>query len=209
MDNRKRLDSGIGWAFGSAVGKATRRPRSLRPDQVFEHLESRCLLAVTSTQGLPVVAVEGAEFGAPSGGVVAKFTSDDSPQPLSNYSASIVWGDGHTTAIADIVNDPSLAGVFDVLGTNTYAEEGIYPVTVSIHDAPPVGVAIGRDRRERGHGCRRAANCQRNSHTTCASGGTNGRGRADLQRHGRHFHGRQPGRRRSLTSPPPSTGAMG
>ena len=73
--------------------------------------------------------------------MVAKFTSDDSPQPLSNFSASIAWGDGHTTALADIVNDPVLPGVFDVLGTNTYAEEGTYPVTVSIHDAPPLGVA--------------------------------------------------------------------
>ena len=88
-----------------------------------------------------MVGVEGAEFGAPSGGVVAKFTSNDSPQPLSNFSASIVWGDGHTTAIADIVNDPTLPGVFDVLGTNTYAEEGTFPVTVSIEDAPPLGVA--------------------------------------------------------------------
>ena len=70
--------------------------------------------------------------------MVAKFTSDDSPQPLSNFSASIVWGDGHTTAIADIVNDPTLPGVFDVLGTNTYAKEGTYPVTVSIEDAPPL-----------------------------------------------------------------------
>ena len=66
MKNRKSLDSRPGWAFGRSVGNATRRPRSLRPHQIFEHLEARCLLAVTSTQGLPVVAVEGAEFGAPT-----------------------------------------------------------------------------------------------------------------------------------------------
>ena len=141
MNNRNSLDSRLGWAFKKVVGNTTRRPRSLRSYHIFDHLEDRCLLAVTTTQGLPVVAVEGAEFGAPSGGVVAKFTSDDSPAPLSNFSASIVWGDGHTTAIADIVNDPVLPGVFDVLGTNTYADEGTYPVTVSIHDAPPLGVA--------------------------------------------------------------------
>src|ERR1700677_4660371 len=138
MNNRKSLDSRLGWALGGVVDATARRQRSLRPHRAFDHLEDRCLLAVTSTQGLPVVGVEGAEFGAPSGGVVAKFTSDDSPQPLSNFSASIVWGDGHTTAIADIVNDPTLPGVFDVLGTNTYAEEGTYPVTVSIEDAPPL-----------------------------------------------------------------------
>jgi hypothetical protein len=141
MNNRYSLDSRLARAFGKVVGNTTRRPRALRPHQIFEHLEARCLLAVTTTQGLPVVGVEGAEFGAPTGGVVAKFTSDDVPEPLSNFSASIVWGDGHTTAIADIVNDPVLPGVFDVLGTNTYAEEGTYPVTVSIHDAPPLGVA--------------------------------------------------------------------
>ena len=138
MNKRNPLDSRLGWALGRVVGHTTRRPRSLRPGRFFDHLEERCLLAVTTTQGLPVVGVEGAEFGAPSGGVVAKFTSNDSPQPLSNFSATIVWGDGHTTAVADIVNDPVLPGVFDVLGTNTYAEEGTYPVTVSITDAPPL-----------------------------------------------------------------------
>jgi hypothetical protein len=141
MNDRKSLESRLGWGFGRALGNTTRRPRALRPHQIFAHLEDRCLLSVTSTQGLPVVATEGAIFGAPSGGVVAKFTSDDSPQPLSNFSASIVWGNGNTTAIADIVNDPVLPGVFDVLGTNTYAEEGTYAVTVSIHDAPPLGIA--------------------------------------------------------------------
>ena len=141
MNTRKSRDSELSWPFGPVVNGKARRLRSLRGQRVFDHLENRCLLAVTSTQGLPVVGVEGAVFGAPGGGVVAKFTSNDSPQPLSNFSAAIVWGDGNTTAIADIVNDPFLPGVFDVLGTNTYAEEGTYPVTVSIHDAPPLGVA--------------------------------------------------------------------
>jgi hypothetical protein len=141
MTPRKLLDSRRRWAFARAFENTTRRPRSLRPHEIFDHLEARCLLSVTTTQGLPVVGIEGAEFGAPTGGVVAKFTSNDSPQPLSNFSAKIVWGDGNTTPIADIVNDPVLPGVFDVLGTNTYAEEGTYAVSVSIHDAPPVGTA--------------------------------------------------------------------
>ena len=137
MSNPRALDSRRGWAFGKVGGAKTKRPRSQRPRPHFDRLESRCLLAVTSTQGLPVVAVEGASFS----GVVAKFTSNDVPQPLSNFSANIVWGNGAVTIGANIVNDPILPGVFDVLGNNTYAEEGIYPVTVSIHDAPPAGVA--------------------------------------------------------------------
>jgi hypothetical protein len=103
----------------------------------LDRLEDRCLLTVTTTQGLPVVAVEGALFS----GVVAKFTSNDVPAPLSNFSSNIVWGDGTSTIGALIVVDPILPGVFDVLGNHTYAEEGSFAVTVSIHDAPPGGVA--------------------------------------------------------------------
>jgi large repetitive protein len=136
MSNRRNLDLRRNRAFGTVVGGKTRQPRSHRPRPTFENLEARCLLAVTSTQGLPVVAAEGALFS----GVVAKFASNDSPAPLSNFSSNIVWGDGITTINAIIVADPMLPGVFDVLGINTYAEEGTYAVTVSIHDAPPAAV---------------------------------------------------------------------
>jgi len=136
MSNRKTLDSRLGWTFGKVAGNKTRRHRTQSPRQVFDHLEDRCLMAVTTTQGLPVVAVEGATFS----GVVAEFTSNDAPQPLSNFTANIVWGDGNTTIAASIVNDSVLTGVFDVLGSNTYAEEGTYAVSVSIVDAPPAGV---------------------------------------------------------------------
>ncbi len=142
MSKRKARDARRrDWVLRVFEQSSPRRSRSFRVSRLFDYLEDRSLLAVTTTQGLPVVGVEGAAFGAPNGGVVVKFTSNDSPQPLSNFSASIDWGDGHTTAVADIINDPTLPGVFDVLGTNTYAEEGTYPVTVSIHDAPPMGVA--------------------------------------------------------------------
>jgi hypothetical protein len=132
MSIRGKQNSGRGWGLWKAVGGKSRRIN--RPRFTLDRLEERCLLAVTTTQGLPVVATEGAAFS----GVVAKFTSDDTSPTLSSFSANIVWGDGNTTTNADIVSDPNLTGVFDVLGNNTYAEEGTYPVTVSIHDAPPM-----------------------------------------------------------------------
>ena len=138
MNKRNPLDPRLGWALGRVVGPATRRPRSLQPGRVFDHLEERCLLAVTTTQGLPVVGVEGAMFGRRSGGVVAKFTSNDSPQPLSNFSAEDRLGRRTYDRRRRHRQRPVLPGVFDVLGTNTYAEEGTYPVTVSITDAPPL-----------------------------------------------------------------------
>jgi hypothetical protein len=116
------------------AGGTSRRRNPPRP--VLDRLEDRCLLAVTTTQGLPVVATEGAQFS----GTVAKFTSNDVPPSLLNFSANIDWGNGTSTINAFIVNDPILPGVFDVLGNITYAEEGTFPVTVSIHDAPPVGI---------------------------------------------------------------------
>src|SRR5207253_9019362 len=48
-----------------------------------------------------------------------------------DYSASITWGDGHTSSGTVVANG---SGGFDVSATNTYAEEGSYSVTVAITD---------------------------------------------------------------------------
>ncbi len=67
--------------------------------------------------------------GKPSSGTVATFTASSS-EPASDFSASINWGDGHTTT--GTVSGSS--GSFTVTGSNTYAEEGTYTVTVKITD---------------------------------------------------------------------------
>ncbi len=69
---------------------------------------------------------------------VATFTDPAGPGPLSDYGATIAWGDGTTSAGAI-----SLAGTFfTVTGTHAYSFKGSYPVTVTLtHDrAPAVSV---------------------------------------------------------------------
>ncbi len=63
-------------------------------------------------------------------GTVANFTDNDTSQPASNFTATIDWGDGTTTA--GVVSGS--AGSFAVSGTHTYADEGSFPVIVTVTD---------------------------------------------------------------------------
>jgi autotransporter-associated beta strand protein len=69
--------------------------------------------------------------GAASSGIVAAFTDPDPHAFATQYSASIAWGDGTTTAGAAAGDG---AG-FDTTGSHAYAEEGTFNVTVTIQDA--------------------------------------------------------------------------
>jgi len=80
-------------------------------------------LIVTPVNILPL---EAASFN----GTVATFTDNDSSQPASNFTATIDWGDGTTTA--GVVSGS--AGSFAVSGTHTYADEGSFPVIVTVTD---------------------------------------------------------------------------
>jgi large repetitive protein len=71
--------------------------------------------------------VEGASFS----GAVASFTDADPHGQVGDYIATIDWGDGH---IGSGLIKANGAGGFDVTGKHTYAEEGTYPIIVSVHD---------------------------------------------------------------------------
>jgi len=62
---------------------------------------------------------------------VATFTDGNPNAPVSEFTATINWGDG-TSSAATITQDASK--VFHVLGTHTYIEEGNFPVHVAIDD---------------------------------------------------------------------------
>jgi hypothetical protein len=79
-----------------------------------------------TAQAVPVSATEGQSFT----GQVATFTVKSTTASASGYSASINWGDGHTTT-GTIAGS---AGSFTVTGTHTYAEEGSYKTAVTITD---------------------------------------------------------------------------
>jgi uncharacterized repeat protein (TIGR01451 family) len=74
-----------------------------------------------------LTATEGAAFS----GTVASFTDPDANGTAGEYVASVAWGDGNTTSAT--VFGPS-GGPFTVLGTHTYAEEGTYTASVTVHD---------------------------------------------------------------------------
>jgi hypothetical protein len=83
--------------------------------------------ALTPT-GKTVKATEGTAFN----GVIATFTDANPNDPATAYTAVIHWGDGNTSN-ATIVRTGR--GVFNVDGSNNYADEGTYSVAVNISDA--------------------------------------------------------------------------
>lgn len=86
-------------------------------------------LTVTSTPAQ--ASVEGAPTTA--GALVATFTDADPGGTLSDYSATIDWGDGTAPSIGTIIT--SAGGTFGVLApSHTYAEEGSPTVRVTMSD---------------------------------------------------------------------------
>jgi hypothetical protein len=85
--------------------------------------------AISGTEGLPLSP-------APAGDVlVAKFSDADFGGTVADYTASINWGDGTSTPATRLVAGGSTSGVtYSVFGQHTYAEEGSYPVQVTITD---------------------------------------------------------------------------
>jgi uncharacterized repeat protein (TIGR01451 family) len=77
--------------------------------------------------GTAVTATEGALFN----GTVATFTDPDASSTASQYSATISWGDGSSSA--GTVSGPA-GGPFTVTGSHTYADEGTYSTSVLIQD---------------------------------------------------------------------------
>ena len=104
-------------------------PTSVLPATVTTGSAATVQDAVLAASGVNVAATEGASFTGP----VATFTDADPNGTAGDYTATITWGDGHTSAgtISDKVGSGA-AGVFTVSGTNTYAEEGTYAVSVTI-----------------------------------------------------------------------------
>ena len=67
-------------------------------------------------------------------GDIAAFNDGNPAGAASDFTASINWGDGTTTAGA--VHSISV-GVFDVSGEHDYAQAGVVPITVTITDVNP------------------------------------------------------------------------
>lgn len=82
-------------------------------------------------QGTP--ATFAAQQGVPFTGAVATFTDTDAANVPGDFTATIQWGDG-TTSAGTVAGG---GGTFTVSGTHTYASSGPFSVTVALADDPP------------------------------------------------------------------------
>jgi hypothetical protein len=83
--------------------------------------------AALTASGVNVAATEGAVFS----GAVATFTDANPSGTVSDFTASISWGDTTSSSGTVVAN---ASGGFTVTGTHTYSEEGTYSISVAIVD---------------------------------------------------------------------------
>ena len=101
--------------------------------------------AALAAAGRPFEAQEGTNFS----GNVASFADANPFSAAADFTATIAWGDGHTS-LGTVVADPIVPGLFMVSGTNSYMEEGVFEVAVTIADqAAPARGSIGGRRFRR------------------------------------------------------------
>jgi hypothetical protein len=96
---------------------------------------------VPTANGFPIVSGAGGTTNAPPiisatagtafTGAVGTFSDTDPNGNAKDYTAVINWGDGHLNNGTIKSNG---AGGFDVIGTNTYAQAGSFPVSVDVQD---------------------------------------------------------------------------
>jgi hypothetical protein len=79
-----------------------------------------------------------------TGVLVATFTDPGGDGTAADYSASVSWGDGDTTAGLHIVPDAAVAGQFDVYAdkASPYAAVGTYSIQVAIADVGGSSTAV-------------------------------------------------------------------
>ncbi|HWB09164.1 MAG TPA: TIGR03118 family protein [Pirellulales bacterium] len=103
------------------------------------HMVTTSALARVVSPGLSMTAqtitpTEGAAFS----GTVATFTDGDGNMSAGAYTATILWGDGATTAGTVSFS----AGKFSVAGSHTYLEEGTNSVTVKVNDVDGANASV-------------------------------------------------------------------
>jgi hypothetical protein len=111
-----------------------------------------------------------ATANVPFSGVVGLLTDANLSAPAADFTVTIAWGDGHTSAGTLV---PLGNGQFQVTGSNTYATPTCYAIRISVRDAdgssasadavanvdggpvslpgPPVGIHRGRVKRRGRH----------------------------------------------------------
>jgi hypothetical protein len=91
--------------------------------------------APLSAKPLTFATKEGLHFN----GVVGNFRDGNTHADLADFSATIDWGDGTSTTGTVASNG---FGGFQVTGSHSYAEEGSYPVNITVHDAGGSSIVV-------------------------------------------------------------------
>ncbi len=87
--------------------------------------------APISLSSTPIAAqTTGVNFTVP----VATFTDGNSAAPLTNFSATINWGDGTAISSGAITQPGGISTTFAVSGSHTYTAHGTYTVEVTVND---------------------------------------------------------------------------
>jgi hypothetical protein len=121
--------SGTHTYAGSGTFSVTVTLSDDAPGTATAQVTSTAHVAGAGVNAFPVTfaATEGTAFN----GVVATFTDSRGGAVPADFTASITWGDGATTAGTVTANG---GGVFSVSGMHTYADEGSFSVPVQVTD---------------------------------------------------------------------------
>ena len=72
--------------------------------------------------------------GVPFTVVVGTFTDANPTAPISDFTATIDWGDGSPNSVGTITQPGGVGTAFDVTGSHTYAKPGEYFTTITVTD---------------------------------------------------------------------------
>jgi uncharacterized membrane protein len=118
--------------------------------------------AVPATGGFTLAATEGIALGTQT---VATFTDPGGAESLADYAATIDWGDG-TSATGGTTFYTAQTQTFTVSGQHTYADEGTFPIRVTLHHDSASDVTVS--------GTAQVGDAKLSGSTTTSAAGTEG-----------------------------------
>ncbi|MCA1689716.1 MAG: hypothetical protein LC720_04510 [Actinobacteria bacterium] len=112
-------------ATGTGTGTAT------GPDGTPTSAAASATVADAPLAALPAPPAT-AEAGTPLVATFATFSDDDPGATIADYTATVAWGDGTTSADPALAADPT--GGFAVTGRHTYVRPGTFAPVVTVRD---------------------------------------------------------------------------